>query len=80
MESRASDPWYPVPTLENPQAILREIINDKIPERTLQIKVEASQHCLGKNLTLKLSFKGGKEVVSIAINKNKESVIHMDLP
>jgi hypothetical protein len=27
-ESRERDPWYPVPKLENPEQVLREIVND----------------------------------------------------
>jgi hypothetical protein len=79
-ESMTSDPWYPVPLLENPHTILKEIINESVPDGVLQFTVEASDACLGKGLTIKLSFKGTKDSTTIAIKGRKEAPVNVSLP
>jgi uncharacterized protein YdiU (UPF0061 family) len=62
-ESKERDQWYPVPKLENPEQVLREIKNEEIPEGVIQIEIEANEICLSKDLTIKFTFKEREEMI-----------------
>ena len=57
------DKWYPVPKLENPEAVLEEITNPEVPPGNIQIIIEPNDVCLGKDLSMKFSFKGREDAL-----------------
>lgn len=71
-----------MPKLENPESVLREIINPEVPPGNIQIIIEPNDVCLGKELSMKWNFKGREEALpslKFEIGKNQRIVYNLNL-
>ena len=81
-EQSESNPWYAVPKLEKTEEIFKEIINEDVEPYTVQIIVEPNKVCLGKKLTMKLTFRGNEIMIptmGLEIGKESKNVVTLNL-
>lgn len=52
-----------MPELDNPDQVLREVTNEDLAPGIIEMKIEANQLCLGRDLSMKLTFRGREDVL-----------------